>query len=45
MTSVEFDATLVKDDLEPAIRRLKAERDGEVEVAGPRLAGASPSSA
>jgi dihydrofolate reductase len=31
-------ATLVQDDLEGAIRKLKAERDGEVEVAGPGLA-------
>jgi dihydrofolate reductase len=31
-------ATLVKDDLEGAIRALKAERAGEIEVAGPALA-------
>ena len=31
-------ATLVDDDLEGAIRELKAERDGEIEVAGPALA-------
>ena len=31
-------ATLVADDLERAIRKLKAEVDGEVEVAGPDLA-------
>jgi dihydrofolate reductase len=31
-------ATLVKEDLEAAIRALKAERDGEIEVAGPELA-------
>jgi dihydrofolate reductase len=31
-------ASLVKDDLEGAIRKLKAERDGEIEVAGPELA-------
>lgn len=31
-------ATLVGDDLEGAIRALKAERDGEIEVAGPGLA-------
>ncbi len=30
--------TLVGDDLEIAIRQLKAERDGEIEVAGPNLA-------
>jgi dihydrofolate reductase len=31
-------ATLVGDDLEGAIRTLKAEHDGEIEVAGPALA-------
>jgi dihydrofolate reductase len=31
-------ATLVGDDLADAIRTLKAERDGEIEVAGPNLA-------
>jgi dihydrofolate reductase len=31
-------ATLVGDDLEGAIRQLKAEREGEIEVAGPNLA-------
>jgi dihydrofolate reductase len=31
-------ATLIGDDLEGAIRALKAERDGEIEVAGPNLA-------
>ena len=31
-------ATLVEDDLEGGIRKLKAERDGEIEVAGPDLA-------
>ncbi len=31
-------ATLVEGDLESAIRKLKAERDGEIEVAGPKLA-------
>src|SRR4051794_14429266 len=30
--------TLVEKDLEGAIRELKAERDGEIEVAGPDLA-------
>jgi dihydrofolate reductase len=40
LTSVGPHTTLVDDDdLEAAIRRLTAERDGEVEVAGPRLAG------
>ena len=32
-------ATVLPDDLEGAIRALKAERDGEIEVAGPKLAG------
>ena len=31
-------ATLVEDDLDGAIRVLKAERDGEIEVAGPDFA-------
>lgn len=31
-------ATLIEGDLEGAIRKLKAERDGEIEVAGPDLA-------
>ena len=31
-------ATLVEDDLEGAIGELKAERVGEIEVAGPNLA-------
>lgn len=31
-------ATLVEGDLENAIRKIKAERDGEIEVAGPVLA-------
>ena len=38
LTSVGPNATLVGGDLEGAIRKLKAERDGEIEVAGPRLA-------
>jgi dihydrofolate reductase len=38
LKSVGPNATLVEDDLEGAIRELKAERDGEIEVAGPRLA-------
>jgi dihydrofolate reductase len=29
---------LIQDDLEGAIRELKSERDGEIEVAGPDLA-------
>src|SRR6187401_1925554 len=38
LTSVGPNASLIKDDLEGAIRALKAERDGEIEVAGPDLA-------
>ena len=38
LQSVGPNATIVGDDLEGAIRRLKAERDGEIEVAGPDLA-------
>jgi dihydrofolate reductase len=38
LTSVGPNATLVRDDLGGAIRKLKAERDGEIEVAGPGLA-------
>lgn len=38
LKSVGPNARLVGDDLEDAIRRLKAERDGEIEVAGPNLA-------
>lgn len=38
LVSVGPNATLVGDDLETEIRRLKAERDGEIEVAGPSLA-------
>jgi dihydrofolate reductase len=38
LTSVGPNATLVQGDLEPAIRRLKAEHDGELEIAGPNLA-------
>lgn len=38
LTSVGPHATLVEDDLEGAIRELKATRDGEFEVAGPGLA-------
>jgi dihydrofolate reductase len=33
-------ATLVEEGLEPFARRLKAEVDGDIEVCGPRLAGA-----
>lgn len=38
LKSVGPNATLIPDDLEAAIRALKAERDGEIEVAGPVLA-------
>jgi dihydrofolate reductase len=38
LKSVGPNATLVADDLEPAIRRLKAQNSGEIEVAGPELA-------
>ena len=38
LTSVGPNAKLVDDDLAGAIRALKAERDGEIEVAGPTLA-------
>lgn len=39
LTSVGPNASLVGEDLESAIVRLKAEREGEFEVAGPELAG------
>jgi dihydrofolate reductase len=38
LKSVGPNASLVENDLEAAIRALKAERDGEIEVAGPDLA-------
>jgi dihydrofolate reductase len=38
LQSVGANAVLVADDIEGAIRKLKAERDGEIEVAGPKLA-------
>lgn len=38
LKSVGPNAILVTDDLEPAIRKLKAEYDGEIDVAGPHLA-------
>jgi dihydrofolate reductase len=38
LTSVGPNATLVADDLEGTLRTVKAERDGEIEVAGPSLA-------
>lgn len=39
LTSVGPNATLVKEDLEGFVRQLKAEVEGELEVAGPELAG------
>jgi dihydrofolate reductase len=39
LTSVGPNAALVEGDLAAAIRALKAEHDGEIEVAGPVLAG------
>jgi riboflavin biosynthesis pyrimidine reductase len=38
LQSVGPNARLIEADLEGAIRALKAERDGEIEVAGPGLA-------
>ncbi len=38
LTSVGPNATLVDHDIEGLVRRLKAERDGEIEVCGPDLA-------
>jgi dihydrofolate reductase len=38
LTSVGPNARIVEGDLDGAIRALKAERDGEIEVAGPNLA-------
>jgi dihydrofolate reductase len=32
-------ATLISDDIEAALRNLKAKHDGEIAVAGPELAG------
>lgn len=40
LESVGPNATLIKADFEQAIRKLKAERAGEIEVAGPTLARA-----
>jgi riboflavin biosynthesis pyrimidine reductase len=39
LKSVGPNATLVADDLEVVIRGLKAERAGEIDVSGPKLAG------
>ncbi|WP_130618693.1 dihydrofolate reductase family protein [Dyella amyloliquefaciens] len=38
LKSVGPNATLIADDIEAVIRRLKADRPGEIEVAGPELA-------
>jgi len=38
LKSVGPNATLIDGELESAVRKLKAERDGEIEVAGPTLA-------
>ena len=38
LTSVGPKATLISDDLEAAIRRIKDEVDGEIQVGGPRVA-------
>jgi len=38
LTSVGPNATLVADDIEAALRKLKGELAGEIEVAGPGLA-------
>jgi dihydrofolate reductase len=38
LTSVGPNARLIEGALESAVRKLKAERDGEIEVAGPNLA-------
>ncbi|TMJ16470.1 MAG: dihydrofolate reductase [Alphaproteobacteria bacterium] len=38
LNSVGPNATLIDGDLESAVRALKAERDGEIEVGGPELA-------
>jgi dihydrofolate reductase len=39
LKSVGPNATLIDGDLEPAVRRLKSELDGYIDVAGPQLAG------
>jgi dihydrofolate reductase len=38
LDSVGPNATLIRDDLEAAVRKIKAEHEGEIEVAGPKLA-------
>jgi dihydrofolate reductase len=37
LTEVGSNATLISGDFETTIRKLKAERDGEIEVGGPKL--------
>ncbi len=44
LKSVGANATLVAGDVEAFVRRLKAEVEGEIDVAGPNSQGASPSS-
>jgi dihydrofolate reductase len=39
LKSIGPNATLIRDDFETVIRRLKTELDGEIDVAGPNLAG------
>jgi len=39
LKSVGPNATIIEDDFEAAIRGLKAQLDGEIDVAGPKLAG------
>jgi dihydrofolate reductase len=39
LKSIGPNATLVEDDLEAVVRGLKAQLDGEIEIAGPDLAG------
>lgn len=39
LQSVGPNATLIKEDVEHAVRKLKAQLGGEIEVAGPHLAG------
>lgn len=38
LASVGPNASLIKDDLETAVRKLKAEQPGDIEVGGPKLA-------
>jgi dihydrofolate reductase len=42
LESVGPNATLVNDDVEAVLRGLKAELDGDIEIAGPVLAGSLP---